>query len=179
VSSNPKSAPGSRSAARLNAVQALYEMEMSGAGSDSVIQEFMSNRWANAPILDDPDEDDAFDDEGNYNPVEAQVVEMAEPDQAFFQELVNGISSDRADLDGLITPHLAKEWPMDRLESVLRAILRCGAYELNSVIETPARVVINEYVEVTKAFFDGKEPGLVNGLLDNLAHQVRTTEFKD
>ena len=94
-----------------------------------------------------------------------------------FGELVTGTQSNLVELDAEISKVLAAEWPLERLEMVLRAILRVGAYELAFRIDVPARVVINEYVDIAHAFFAGKEPGMVNGVLDKLAHGIRVTEM--
>ena len=77
----------------------------------------------------------------------------------------------------MIARALTQEWPIERLEAILRAILRAGAYELLARIDVPARVVISEYLEVAHAFFSGKEPSLVNGVLDRLGRLLRETEL--
>lgn len=140
-----------RSAARLACVQALYEMEVSGAATDPVLEAFMSERWS-VP--------------------EAGFVNQA-PDPAFLTSLVRGVSAGRADLDALISPLLPEHRDLDRMEILLRVMLRAGAYELAFRPDIPAKVAINEYVDVAHAFYAGKEPGLVNAVLDRLARQVR------
>lgn len=147
-----------RSAARLAAVQALYEMDMVGAPADAVLAEFMAKRWRTS----------AGEDRGQA---------MAEPDDALLSDLVNGVSSRAAELDGVIAPVLSSGLTLDRLETLLRVVLRAGAYELKTKPEVPAAVVINEYVEVANAFFDGKEAALVNGVLDRLARELRAGEL--
>jgi transcription antitermination protein NusB len=145
-----------RSTARLAAVQAIYQIEMTSVSSASVVNEF--NRF---PLGDEASQEDAFVD----------------ADEAMFGELVTGTQANLVELDAEIAKVLSAEWPLERLEMVLRAILRVGAYELAFRIDVPARVVINEYVDIAHAFFAGKEPGMVNGVLDKLAHGIRVTEM--
>ncbi len=144
-----------RSAARLAAVQALYQTDHSGARPDAVLEEFLRFRLG-----------DSFDTEHD-----------AAPDKNLFTEIVRGVSVRRQSLDDMISAALTETWPLGRLEYILRAILRAGAYELEARPGTPARVVITEYVDVAHAFYDGQEPGMVNGLLDRLARTLRPDEF--
>jgi transcription antitermination protein NusB len=153
-----------RSSARLAAVQALYEMDMTDIAADSVIDEFLKQRWKPVPGMQ-TDEEDALPD-------------LADPDGALLAELIRGVSAKRQDLDGMIGPALSDDWTVERLEMILRAILRAGAFELLSMSEVPAKVVINEYVNVAKAFFDDNKPGMVNGVLDKLARVLRTAEME-
>jgi len=147
-----------RGAARLAAVQALYEMDMVGAPADAVLAEFMAKRWRFS----------AGDDRGQT---------LTEPDDAWLADLVNGVSSRAAELDGAIAPALTSGMTLDRLETLLKVVLRAGAYELKTKPEVPAAVVIDEYVEVANAFFAGKEAALVNGVLDRLARELRAGEL--
>lgn len=156
--------PLERSSARLAAVQALYEMDMTGIAAASVIDEFLRKRWIPAPGSSGDGEDD--------------LPDLPAPDASLLSDLVRGVDARRTDLDGMIGPALSGDWTVDRLEVLLRAILRAGAFELLSMSEVPARVVINEYVNVAKAFFDDSKPGLVNGVLDKLAHVLRTAELE-
>jgi len=146
-----------RSAARLAAVQALYEMDMVGAPADAVLAEFMAKRW-------------------RLGAGEAEDV-MAEPDAGWLADLVNGVSAGAEELDNAIAPALSPDLAIGRLETLLRVLLRAGAYELTAKPDVPAAAVIDEYVEVANAFFDGKEAALVNGVLDRLARQVRAGEL--
>jgi N utilization substance protein B len=98
-------------------------------------------------------------------------------DEKLFREVVAGTLAQQAELDPLISKLLTADWPLDRLEMILRAILRAAAFELSARIDTPARVVITEYVDIAHAFFAGKEPGLINGVLDRLARQARPAEW--
>jgi transcription antitermination protein NusB len=140
-----------RSAARLAAVQALYQIDLSGAEPAPVIAEFRKHRLGR----------------------EIDGEQYAEADTALFANLVEGAVERQADLDAAISGALTPDWPLERLETVLRAILRAGAYELLVRGDVPARVVISEYLDIAHAFFAGKEPGLVNGVLDRLAHVLR------
>lgn len=152
----PGSSTSRRSAARLAAVQALYEMDMVGAGADEVLAEFLQHRWRQ-------------DDSGGGP--------MAEPDGEWLGDLVNGVATRRQEMDALIGPALTGDLDLARLETLLRVILRAGVYELTTKPDVPAVVVISEYVEVAHAFFDAKEAKLVNGVLDRLARELRTGEL--
>jgi N utilization substance protein B len=145
-----------RSSARLAAVQAVYQIEMTHVSPDSVVTEF-----ARFPLGGEASGDDA----------------LVGADEAMFGELVTGTQTNLVELDAEISKVLSSEWPLERLEMVLRAILRVGAYELAFRIDVPARVVITEYVDIAHAFFAGKEPGMVNGVLDKLAHGIRVAEM--
>lgn len=154
----PKSKPpaqAARSAARMGAVQALYQMDLAGADVTEVIREFTTLRFPS---------------------VEAGEI-AAGADPAFFAELLRGVVRRQRDLDPLIDQQLASGWRLMRIDSTLRAILRAGAFELVERLDVPARVVINEYIDVAHAFFDEDEPKVVNGVLDRMAHRLRTAEF--
>jgi N utilization substance protein B len=141
----------SRSVARLAAVQALYQMEVSGAGVEHVIREFTDHRFDR-------------DIEG---------VRLASADEGFFADLVRGVVGDQRTVDAAVARHLAEGWRLERLDATVRAILRSGAWELARRPDVPTEVVIDEYVEVAKSFFEGVEPGFVNGALDAVAKDVR------
>jgi N utilization substance protein B len=96
---------------------------------------------------------------------------------AFFREVVSGVVAEQRKLDPLIDAALARGWPLKRIETVLRAVLRAGAYELDHRRDVPARVVVSEYVDVAHAFVDADETGMVNAVLDQLARQIRAEEF--
>ncbi len=144
-----------RGAARLAAVQALYQMDIGGAGINDIFAEFESH-WLGGEVEGD-----------KYLPAEA----------AFFRDVVSGVVRDQAKLDPLIDEALSKGWPLKRIDAILRAVLRAGAYELACRADVPARVVMSEYVDVAGAFVDDEETGMVNAVLDHLAHQLRATEF--
>ena len=143
-----------RTAARLACVQALYEMDVSGAATDPVLSEFMTERWSRAH----------------------ESARLPEPDPDFLSTLVRGVSEQLSQLDETIAQALAPDWSLDRLEVLVRSVLRAGAFELTALPEVPTKVVINEYVDVAHAFFDGNEPALVNGVLDRLARRHRSRE---
>jgi len=146
-----------RSAARLAAVQALYQMGATRIALDDVIAEFSQYRFGLRDGLGDRGEDEV----------------PAAPDEAFFADLLRGVVREQDRIDGLIAAHLPEGWRLSRLDTTLLAIMRAGTYELIARKDVPFKVVINEYVEVTHAFFEGDEPGLVNGILDRLAHKLR------
>ena len=151
MSPRPESGRQQRSVARLSAVQALYQMEVSGVGVDAVVREFTDHRFGG-------------DIEGSA---------LAEADEAFFGELVRGVVADQADIDQAIAKRLAVNWRLERIDATLRAILRAGAYELTRRQDVPVEVAIDEYVEIAKSFFEGPEPGFVNAALDGIARDQR------
>lgn len=145
-----------RSAARLAAVQALYAMEVAGAGgSEPIIDDLARRRWS-------ADSDSAAD-----------AVPEALPDEGWLRLVVDGAARHRPRLDPEIDAALSQGWTLARLELLLQAILRAGAYELAERREVPVKVVITEYLEIAHAFYAGKEPGLVNAVLDRLAARLR------
>ncbi|MGV6874837.1 transcription antitermination factor NusB [Pseudochelatococcus sp. B33] len=144
-----------RSAARMAAVQALYQMEITGSGVVDATVEF-ERFWIGKEV------------EGlTFKPVE----------DAFFRDLVAGVVREQKTVDRRIDEALAKGWPLRRIETVLRAILRVAAFELLFRKDVPPRVTITEYVDVTRAFYDDDEPGLVNAVLDTLARSDRNEEL--
>lgn len=154
-----------RSAARLAAVQGLYEIELNGATVDRVLSDFLDHGIGAKTLLS----------QGEYEPeVEA---DLAEPDKVLFAAILRGVVARQDDFDAMIDGALSGEWSVERLESVLRAVLRAGAFELATRADIPPRVAISEYVDVAKAFFAGPEPGLVNAVLDRIAKVVRSDAF--
>ncbi len=144
-----------RGAARLAAVQALYQMDLAGTGVNEIMAQF-EKHWLGGEI------------EGvQYRP--------AEP--AYFRDIVEGVLREQKRLDPQIDAALQRGWPLKRIETVLRAVLRAGAYELAYRADVPARVVMAEYVDVASAFVDKEETGMINAVLDQLAHQLRAAEF--
>jgi transcription antitermination protein NusB len=141
----------SRSAARLAAVQALYQQEMEGTPVTRLIHEFHHHRLG-ATI-----EGDTY----------------AEAEQSFFDDLVAGTDARRDEIDELIANRLAEGWSLERLDKPMKAILRAGAYELIARPDVPVATVISEYVDVADAFYDKREKGFVNGLLDAIAKTAR------
>jgi N utilization substance protein B len=144
-----------RGAARLAAVQALYQMDLAGTGLNEILAEFESH-WLGGEV-----------EGAQYRPAEA----------AFFRDIVGGVVREQTQLDPQIDAALARGWPLRRIEAILRAVLRAGAYELAFRSDVPARVVMSEYVDVAAAFVDKEETGMVNAVLDQLAHQLRAAEF--
>ncbi|MGE5599927.1 MAG: transcription antitermination factor NusB [Pseudomonadota bacterium] len=141
----------SRSAARLAAVQALYQQEMEGIPIARLLREFHEHRLG-ATIE------------------EAQYVEA---EQSFFDDVVTGVDARRIEIDDAIADKLAEGWSLDRLDRPMRAILRAGTYELLARKDVPVGSVISEYVDVAHAFYDKRESGFVNGLLDAVAKEAR------
>lgn len=146
----------STSAARLAAVQGLYEIDLSGASVDSVLMDFVQERWTGR-LADE---------------------ELAPPDKKKFSALIQGVSAEGSRLDDMIKGALDKKQNFDRLDHLLRAILRAGAFEIFHQPKVPARVILNEYVDLTHAFYSEKEPALVNGILDRLAKIRRPDELE-
>ena len=142
----------SRSAARLAAVQALYQQEMEGTPLPRLLHEFHEHRLG-ATIEDE---------------------QYHEAERDFFDDLVTGADARRDDIDGLISGRLAEGWTLERLDRPMRAILRAGAYELIARPDVPVASVISEYVDVAHAFYDKRESGFVNGLLDAIAKEARS-----
>ncbi len=153
--SDPSKKANRRGAARLAAVQALYQMDIAGAGLNDIFAEFESH-WLGSEV------------EGEkYLPAEA----------AFFRDVVSGVVRDQTKLDPLVDDALAKSWPLKRIDAIIRAVMRAGAYELEHRKDVPARVVVTEYVDVANAFVDREETGMVNAVLDQLARRFRADEF--
>jgi len=144
-----------RGAARLAAVQALYQMDVAGTPLNEVCAQFESH-WLGGEV-----------EGAQYLPAEA----------AFFRDIVGGVVREQKTLDPLIDAALSRGWPLKRVEALLRAVLRAGAYELGHRRDVPAHVVMAEYVDVASAFLDKAETGMVNAVLDQLAHQLRADEF--
>ena len=140
-----------RSVARLAAVQALYQMEVAAIGVEAVIREFTEHRFGR----------------------ELEDATLADADEGFFAEIVRGVVSEQAAIDASIARRLAEGWRLERVDATVRAILRSAAFELARRPDVPAEVVIDEYVELAKSFFEGTEPGFVNGALDALARDAR------
>ena len=141
----------SRSAARLAAVQALYQLEMEGSAVAPLLHQFHEHRLG-ATI---------------------EGATYVEAEQGFFDDVVKGVDARRGEIDGLIVGKLAEGWALERLDRPMRAILRAGTYELIARPDVPVASVISEYVDVAKAFYDKKESGFVNGLLDAVAKDAR------
>ena len=146
----------SRRSARLAAVQALYQMAMTGAGADAVIREFQRHRLG-APAL---------------------KTAIGGADPKLFAELVKGVAAAGDELDDMIAAVLTDQHDIDRLETVLKVVLRAGAFELANRLDVPAPVTISEYVEVAEAFYDRRGTSLANAVLDRLARALRPEELE-
>ena len=140
-----------RSVARLAAVQALYQMEVSSAGAEAVIREFSEHRFDRV----------------------TEDLTLAGADESFFADLVRGVVAHQGEVDAAVARRLAQNWRLERIDATVRAILRAGVFELTHRADVPTEVVIDEYVELAKSFFEGPEPGFVNGALDGVAQDVR------
>ena len=139
-----------RRSARLAAVQALYQMEVTGGDAETVAQEFVNYR---------------FQDDSDL------------PDEILFRAIIAGVPNRQAEIDRAIASCLSADWRLQRIDSILRAILRAAAFELVGRNDVPARVVIDEYIEIARRFFGDEECSFVNAVLDRLAHAQRQAEF--
>lgn len=142
-----------RRQARLGAVQALYQMELTGNDAESVAQEFVDHRFATEPgrlLLD----------------------------EEYFRAVVSGVPHHQSAIDRAIASSLSTDWRLQRIDSILRAILRAASFELMARPDIPARVVIDEYIEVAHRFFADEECAFVNAVLDRLARRERSIEFE-
>jgi transcription antitermination protein NusB len=149
------SASLSRSQARLACVQALYQMDLAATDLNAVIEEFSQHR-----LRDEAGEDTS-----------------AAADLEHFVGVLKGVVERQRDIDPLVDQQLATGWRLVRIDSIVRAVLRAAAFELMERPEIPARVVISEYIDVAHAFFEGDEPKVVNGVLDQLARKLRPGEL--
>jgi len=143
--------PDRRRQARLAAIQALYQVELGPASPRSVITEFLHYRLKE----------------------EIDGVRLGRIDRSLFGELVEQVPGQRRELQDMIAGALDADWPIDRLERLLRIIMECGVYELAERPSVPLDIVITEYVELARAFFDSREPAMVHGVLDHLGRILR------
>ena len=146
--------PKHRRAARIAIVQALYQMDVANAPSKAVVREFQNHRFG-------------YSDEPG----------MVQANEPFFEEIIDGVVVSQEAIDKKLSSLLPEKWPLRRLDLTLRSLLRAAAYEMIRRPDIPALVIINEYVSIASDFFDGKEPGMVNGILDKIGKEVRATEF--
>lgn len=140
-----------RGAARLAAVQALYQMELSGTGVLEIVNEYENFRLGQE--------------------IDGQQYLKADP--SWFRSIVSGVVRDQRALDPIIADSLLEGWPLSRLDATLRAILRAGTFEIIERKDVPTAVIVSEYVEIAHAFFDEEEPKLVNAVLDSVARKLR------
>jgi len=143
-----------QTAARLAAVQALYQQEVSGGTALSLIDQFVAHRFGE----------------------EIEGSEFVTPDPGLFSAIVRGVEERSDDLDGMLSRALADDWPLARLQSVLRAILRAGAWEILANAQIDAPIIIADYVQMTDAFFTDKEPAMTNAVLDRLRRELRDND---
>lgn len=144
-----------RAMARLSAVQALYQMDMAGHGSGQVIDEFEKFRMGR----------------------EVDGDEYLPADAGWFKLLVQGVVERQRQIDPVIDQTLKEGWPLRRIDLTLRALLRAGVFEMMYRRDVPGRVVVNEYVELSRGFFFEEEPGIVNGVLDRIGRDQRPDDF--
>lgn len=145
-----------RTMARVAAVQALYRYHLTSQNIEQIVQEFCNGR---IPLSEEKD------------------YKLRDPD--FFSDLVEGVIAHADQIDEHLLSVLVKDWTLERMDLLLKDILRTAIYEMTTVFETPGKVIINEYVDVTALFYDETEPKLVNAMLDKLGHEVRKEEFKN
>jgi N utilization substance protein B len=157
ASQSPENRPVSaaRRAARLAAVQAVYQMELTGTDAEDVANEFVDHRFGK----------------------EVEISPAGMPDEEFFGAIVRGVPHHQVEIDRSIAKCLSADWKLERIDSILRAILRAAAFELIDRKDVPAKVIIDEYVDIAHAFFQGDEPSFVNAALDKMAHRKRAPEF--
>ena len=144
-----------RALARLLAVQALYQMDLSGEDAHDVLSDVDWRRHIDGP--------------SDVDPIHA--------DKDFLEKLVLGVVADQQEVDRLIADFLPEPWPLERLDSTLRAIFRAAGYELHAFDDVPPPVVISQYLDVAHAFFSGEEPSLLNGVLESMARKKRGTDW--
>jgi len=155
----PAPKPRTRTGSRVAAVQALFQSEQGPTSPETVIDEFIRFRLGKQ-------DDDSFED-GRIPDVDVKL----------FTRIVRAATEQQDRIDPLIVDALSEDWPIHRLDPVLRALMRAGAAELCMAEGAPAKVVINEYLDVAHGFFEGDEPRMANGVLDRLAHVLRPAEF--
>lgn len=154
-----------RGAARLGAVQALYQLDMSDSRVEEVVHDFLSGAIGGEVIQEDLDLE-----------IE-EIIPLIELNAELFSVLVRGVDAMRTRLDEVIDASLSTGWDPARLQPVLRNILRCGVYELMERRDVPPRAAISEYVDIARAFYDGPESGMVNAVLDRLGRELRPDEI--
>ncbi|MEX0346830.1 MAG: transcription antitermination factor NusB [Rhizobiaceae bacterium] len=140
-----------RGAARLAAVQALYQMDVAGTGLLEIAAEYEAHRLGKEI------------DGSQYRDADAQ----------WFRSILSGVVDNQKEIDPIVKQSLLEGWPLSRLDSTLRAILRSGTFELMQRADVPVAVIVNEYVDIARAFYEDEEPKLVNAVLDRVAKRVR------
>jgi|TARA_R110002072_G_scaffold49863_19_gene135041 N utilization substance protein B len=145
-----------RRATRLAAIQALYQIEITNVAGNAVVAEFLQYR-----LREDLD-----------------GITLGRIDETLFQAIVLGVREQQEELDDMLTAVLADGWKVERLESLLRLILRAGTWELSNRLDIPAKAAITEYVDIAHGFFTGREPAMANGMLDKIARALREEDFE-
>ncbi len=148
---NPPRRANKRGAARLAAVQALYQMDVAGTGVMEITAEYEAYRLGQ----------------------EVDGEQYLDADPQWFRAIISGVVQEQRQLDPLIRQRLPEDWPLSRIDSTLRAILRAGLWEIKNRKDVPIAVIVSEYVDIAKAFFEGDEPRLVNAVLDRMAKELR------
>lgn len=145
-----------RGVSRLAAVQALYQMDISSQGLMEIVSEYEAMRLGQ----------------------EVDGEQYLDADPSWFRSIVSGVVQHQREIDPQIHSALTNDWPLSRIDTLLRQVLRAGAFELGHRKDVPARVIISEYVDVAKAFYEDEEPKMVNGVLDRVAKSERPKEFE-
>lgn len=149
-----KSNPQSTAMARLTAVQALYEIEMTNTSIDNIFRDFTERRWDNNTILDKITDDNS---------------KLALPDKKKFTAIIRGVLINQGNIIIILNKAVSKNIYFDKLDSLIKSILLCATYEICFENLTPNKVVLNEYINITKSFYEQNESSLVNGVLDRIA----------
>ncbi|HAH10335.1 MAG TPA: transcription antitermination factor NusB [Alphaproteobacteria bacterium] len=144
-----------RSAARLAAVQALFQMELADQDAETVIPDFIETRLGK----------------------EIEGVHYPPADERIFTDIVSGSVEQQTGIDGALDRCLPEDWPLHRIDSIMRALLRAAAFEILFRHQVPVRVALNEYTDIAHAFLDEREAGMANGILNRLARQARPDDF--
>lgn len=156
----PELSSGARNAGRLAAVQALYQIDATQAAPESVITDFLTGRTGGVVMTEDPET------------LQENLVSLPDLDTENFIKLVRTVQTRGDDIDGMIKSALAPEWPWDRLEMIIKAILRAAVAELLVRPDVPAKVTMSEFIDVAHAFYDGAEPRMVNAVVDRIGHAL-------
>lgn len=158
TSAKSKKTVPARSLSRLGAVLALYQMDIAGTDVNIIIDEFI---YARGPSALDAESQDSME------------IDLSPMDKDLFKDILHGMVVNQKEIDTAIHERLNADWPMARIDTTLRAIFRASGYEMLKRADIPPKVIINEYVEMSKAFFDGRETNMINGVLDSIAKDIR------
>jgi N utilization substance protein B len=164
-----------RTASRVAAVQALFQTEQAGDNAETVIDQFIKHRLGDLPGGGGPR--GTGPNGGGFILGGFEDGRIPDAEEPLFARVVRGVVLQQDVIDAMLTEALPADWPLNRIDPVLRALLRAGAAELRMQDGPPAKVVINEYLDVSRGFFAGAEPGMANAVLDRLARLLRPVEF--